>query len=96
MESKPEDKEQTLLSHLVELRERLIRSIVSVLIVFFCLALFASDIYELVASPLLSQAGADSLGNMIATEVASPFLVPFKLTIFVAIYICVPYILYQA
>jgi sec-independent protein translocase protein TatC len=95
-EIKGEEKEQTLLSHLVELRERLLHSIVAVLVVFLCLALFASDIYELIASPLLSQAAADSAGNMIATEVTSPFLVPFKLTIFVAIYICVPYILYQA
>ena len=90
------EKEQSLLSHLVELRERLIRSLVSVLVVFLCLALFASDIYELIASPLLSQATVGSGDNMIATGVTSPFLVPFKLTIFVAIYICVPYILYQA
>lgn len=94
-ETNDQDKEQTLLSHLVELRERLIRSLVSVLVVFICLALFASDIYELIASPLLSQVGDDAGGNMIATEVTSPFLAPFKLTIFVAIYICVPYILYQ-
>lgn len=95
-EANGDEKEQTLLSHLVELRERLLRSIIAVLAVFLCLALFASDIYELVASPLLSQAAIDSAGNMIATEVTSPFLVPFKLTIFVSIYICVPFILYQA
>ena len=89
-----DDSGQTLLSHLIELRARLLRSLVSVLVVFLCLALFASDIYGLIASPLLAKSSLD--GGMIATEVASPFLVPFKLTIFVAIYLCMPYILFQA
>lgn len=86
--------EQTLLSHLIELRARLLRSIICVLIIFFGLAFFSNDIYTAVATPLIAQLPDNS--SMIATEVASPFLVPFKLTIFVALFIAMPYILYQA
>jgi sec-independent protein translocase protein TatC len=92
--AKPVDQEQTLLSHLTELRDRLLRSISCVLIIFIALAFFANDLYTLVARPLLAQLPDN--GNMIATEVASPFLVPFKLTFFVSIFIAMPYLLYQA
>lgn len=85
--------EQPLLTHLTELRTRLLHAIACVLIIFLSLAFFSNDIYSLVATPLLAQLPANS--TMIATEVASPFLVPFKLTIFVAIFISMPYILYQ-
>ena len=88
------DQEQTLLSHLTELRDRLLRSIVSVLIIFLCLAFFSNDIYTTIATPLIEQLPEG--GAMIATEVPSPFLVPFKLTLFVAIFIAMPYLLYQA
>lgn len=88
------EKEQTLLSHLTELRDRLLRSICCVLIIFLMLAFFANDIYTAIAAPLIDQLPEG--GTMIATEVASPFLVPFKLTIFVAIFISMPYLLYQA
>ena len=88
------DQEQTLLSHLTELRDRLLRSIVSVLVIFLCLAFFSNDIYTMIATPLIEQLPEG--GAMIATEVASPFLVPFKLTLFVAIFIAMPYLLYQA
>ena len=86
--------EQTLISHLVELRTRLLRGILSVLIVFAGLSFFANDIYHLLATPLLNQLPPNS--TMIATEVASPFLAPFKLTAFTALMVCMPYILYQA
>lgn len=85
--------EQPLLTHLTELRTRLLHAIACVLIIFLSLAFFSNDIYSMVATPLLAQLPANS--TMIATEVASPFLVPFKLTIFVAIFISMPYILYQ-
>lgn len=86
--------EQTLISHLIELRNRLLRSIMSIFIVFIGLSFFANDIYHLLATPLLERLPEDSA--MIATEVASPFLTPFKLAAFVALMICMPYILYQA
>jgi len=91
---KPADQEQTLLSHLTELRDRLLRSIVCILLVFLALSYFANDIYTLIAAPLLEQLPEN--GTMIATEVAAPFLVPFKLTFFVSIFIAMPYLLYQS
>lgn len=91
---KPANQEQTLLSHLTELRTRLLRSICCVLIIFLGLAAFANDIYTAIAAPLIDKLPAGS--TMIATEIASPFLVPFKLTVFVSIFIAMPYLLYQA
>ncbi len=88
------NQEQPLLSHLTELRTRLLRSIICVLIIFLGLAFFSNEIYSAVATPLLAKLPANS--SMIATEVASPFLIPFKLTIFVALFISMPFILYQA
>ncbi len=85
--------EQPLLSHLTELRTRLLHSIICVLIIFLGLAFFSNDIYSAVATPLLAKLPENS--SMIATEVASPFLIPFKLTIFVALFISMPFILYQ-
>lgn len=86
--------EQTLITHLIELRNRLMRAITSIFIVFLGLSFFANNIYHLVATPLLDRLPEDS--TMIATEVASPFITPFKLVAFVALMICMPYILYQA
>lgn len=88
------DQEQTLLTHLTELRDRLLRAICFVLIIFLALSPFTNDIYTAIAEPLLNQLPDN--GRMIATEVASPFLVPFKLTFFVALFISMPYLLYQA
>lgn len=78
---------------MAELRTRLLHAIACVLVIFLCLAFFSNDIYSMIATPLLAKLPANS--TMIATEVASPFLVPFKLTIFVALFISMPYILYQ-
>lgn len=87
------DKPMPLVAHLTELRDKLLRAILAVLIVFICLFPFANDIYAFVSEPLraLLPAGA----TMIATEVASPFFTPFKLTLMAAIFIAVPYLLYQ-
>jgi len=88
------DTEQPFLSHLVELRDRLLRAIVAVVILFLGLAYYANSIYSYLAGPLLKHMPAGS--QMIAIEVASPFLTPFKLTLVVAICLAMPYILYQA
>ena len=85
--------EGSLISHLVELRSRLLRSILSVLIIFVCLIPFAENIFTLVATPLMNQLPNNA--TMIATQVASPFLTPFKMSLFVAIFLAMPIILYQ-
>ena len=84
---------QPLISHLIELRKRLLNCIIAVFAIFLCLVYFANDIYHLVASPLISQMPAGA--SMIATDVASPFFTPIKLTIIVSVFLAVPVILYQ-
>ena len=84
---------QPLISHLIELRKRLLNCIIAVLVIFLCLVYFANDIYHLVAAPLISQMPAGA--SMIATDVASPFFTPIKLTIIVSVFLAVPVILYQ-
>lgn len=83
----------TLLSHLVELRSRLLKSVAAVLILFLGLAPFANDLYTIVAAPLMRHLGDDA--SMIATQVASPFLTPFKLSLVLAIFASMPVILFQ-
>ncbi len=83
----------TLFDHLLELRTRLLRAVVGVLVVLCCLIYFAQDIYHYVAEPLLATMPQDT--QMIATDVASPLFAPFKLTIVMSIFIAMPYILYQ-
>lgn len=92
-EEETTDQPLPLVAHLTELRDRLLRALLSVLIVFICLFPFANDIYAFVSEPLraLLPEGA----TMIATEVASPFLTPFKLTLVAAIFIAIPYVLFQ-
>jgi sec-independent protein translocase protein TatC len=85
--------EDTFISHLIELRDRLLRAIVSVLVVFFALFYWASDIYTVFAAPLLAALPAG--GKMIATDVVGVFLVPMKVTLLVAFLLCLPYVLYQ-
>lgn len=84
---------QPLITHLIELRKRILNALIAVFVVFVALAYFSNDIYQLVSSPLVSKLPQGS--NMIATDVASPFLAPIKLTIMVSIFISAPYILYQ-
>ncbi|CAM5197644.1 twin-arginine translocase subunit TatC [Alishewanella longhuensis] len=91
MKTKPDP--DSLLGHLLELRNRLLRCIVAVLLVFIALAYFARDIYALLAQPLLAVLPEGT--SMIATDVAAPFFAPFKLTFIVAICLAIPYILLQ-
>jgi sec-independent protein translocase protein TatC len=91
--SAPEAPQETFISHLVELRSRLLRSIVAVVIVLLCLFPWAKEIYALLAAPLLR---ALPLGStMIATDVTGTFLVPLKVTLMAAFLIALPYVLYQ-
>ncbi len=87
------DTEKPLVSHLTELRDRLLRSVVCVFVVFLCLFYFSNDIYAFVAKPL-QQLLPDN-ATMIATEVASPFFAPFKLTMVVSILLSIPFLLFQ-
>ncbi|WP_314141924.1 Sec-independent protein translocase subunit TatC [Buttiauxella noackiae] len=84
---------QPLISHLIELRKRLLNSIIAVLVIFLALVYFANDIYQIVSAPLISQMPIGS--TMIATDVASPFFAPIKLTIYVSVFLSAPVILYQ-
>ena len=86
-------KSTPLVQHLIELRNRLLYSLAAVAIVFLALFSFANEIYTFVATPL--QVFLPENSSMIATEVAAPFLTPFKLTFFVAFVLSVPFILYQ-
>ncbi|MGI2029922.1 twin-arginine translocase subunit TatC [Endozoicomonas acroporae] len=92
--SKGQDKEQPLVHHLLELRGRILKSLVAVLVVFAGLFYFANDIYVYISEPL--RASLPEGSTMIATEVASPFLAPFKLTIVLSLFIAIPFILHQA
>ncbi len=92
-ETPPGGGEQPLLAHLIELRSRLIRALLGVLLAFLPLAFFARLIYHLLAEPLLKLLPAG--GSMIATEVAAPFLVPFKLAAVTAFVVALPWVLYQ-
>lgn len=92
-ENESTDQPLPLVAHLTELRDRLLRALLAILIIFIGLFPFANEIYTFVSEPLraLLPEGA----TMIATEVASPFLTPFKLTLFAAIFLAMPYVLYQ-
>lgn len=83
--------EMGLLSHLIELRDRLLRMLLAVGILFLCLFPFADKIWTALALPLLKH-GA---GDMIAIDVASPFLIPFKVCLMLAVVLAAPYLLYQ-
>lgn len=83
----------SLMGHLIELRNRLLKAIGSVVVIFLCLAYWANDIYHLLAMPLLGTLPQGT--TMIATGVASTFFVPFKLTFIVSFLLAVPFILFQ-
>ena len=84
---------QPLVEHLIELRSRILRSLGAVVLIFLPLFFFANEIYVLLSEPL--RVYLPEGATMIATEVASPFLTPFKLTLVLAIFIAIPYILHQ-
>ena len=81
------DDTQPLITHLIELRKRLINSILAILVIFLALVYFANDIYQLVSAPLIRQMPVGA--TMIATDVASPFFTPIKLTFMVSIILSV-------
>jgi sec-independent protein translocase protein TatC len=85
--------QDTFISHLVELRDRLLRAILAVIAVFLCLFYWAKDLYALLAQPLLAALPAG--GQMIATDVVGVFLVPVKVAFLVAFIVALPYVLYQ-
>ena len=89
-----EQAQDTFLSHLIELRNRLMWSMIAVGIVFLCLVPWSKDIYHVISQPMLAQLPKG--GRMIATEITSPFFIPFKVTFLTAVLITLPFLLYQA
>lgn len=85
--------QETFISHLIELRTRLIRALLAVVVIFVCLFPWAKDLYSLLANPLL--AALPQGGQMIATDVVGVFVVPMKVAFLVAFLIALPYVLYQ-
>lgn len=86
--------EQPFIAHLIELRDRLIRSLIVVGVIFAAMSFKANDIYAYVAGPLTRTLPKGA--QMIATGVASPFLAPMKLSLLAAVFVSVPFLLYQA
>ena len=93
LDETPGGHEDSFMSHLIELRDRLIRALLAILIVFVCLFPWAKELYNLLAQPLL--ASLPQGGQMIATVVVGVFLVPMKVALMVAFLIALPYVLYQ-
>ena len=92
-DKKEELAEGTLMSHLLELRDRLMKGLLALLITFIPCAIFANDLYTIVAQPLLEKLPKGTA--LIATNVVSPFMTPFKLAFYVAIFVSIPVLLYQ-
>ena len=89
-----DDSERPLIAHLLELRTRLLRGVVGLVLVLLCLLPFANKLYALLAQPLLDKLPKG--GQLIATQVASPFFAPMKLAFFVALVVAMPWLLDQA
>ena len=85
--------EMTFVQHLIELRDKLLRSVIAILIVFIGLFPFANEVYEFIAAPILNVLPQES--NIIAIGVISPFLTPLKMALIFAVYVAMPYLLYQ-
>lgn len=99
MSAKPGEPEEqlaegTLMSHLLELRSRLMKAVLAVLVVLLCLLPFMNRVFEYVSKPLREALPEGS--EMIVTDVAAPFLTPFKTVFFVALFIAMPVVLFQA
>ena len=86
--------QESFLSHLFELRDRLIKAVGALLLVFLCLVYWAPDIFHLFSKPLLD--ALPSGGKMIVTDVTGSFFVPMKVTMMMALMISLPWVLYQA
>jgi len=89
----PAPNQQAFVTHLIELRDRLLRILVAVLVVFLCLMPFANDLYLVLSKPLMSALPEGT--TMIATEVAAPFLTPFKFALVFAVFLTIPIFLHQ-
>ena len=85
--------EGSLISHLLELRDRLLRAVIAVGIVFLPLAFFSNQLFTLVAQPLINKLPADT--SIIATSLISPFMAPLKLALMTSLFLAMPYVLYQ-
>ncbi|MGD9598781.1 MAG: twin-arginine translocase subunit TatC [Steroidobacteraceae bacterium] len=85
--------EGTLVSHLLELRDRLLRAFVAVIVVFIPCAIYSDELFTFLAQPLIEKLPKGA--TLIATSVISPFMTPFKLAFFVALFIAMPFVLYQ-
>jgi len=90
----PPPVEQPFVAHLVELRDRLLRAVLVIIVLFLALISFSNDLYIFLAEPLIASLPQGS--SMIATGVIAPFLTPFKLTLVVSIFAAIPFLLYQA
>src|SRR5262245_50922031 len=98
MSGKPDEPEEqlaegTLMSHLLELRSRIMKALLAVIAVFLVLAYWKNDVFELVSKPLRDALPEGS--EMIVTDVAAPFLTPMKTAFFVALFIAMPVVLFQ-
>ncbi|MDT8439056.1 MAG: twin-arginine translocase subunit TatC [Wenzhouxiangellaceae bacterium] len=89
----PADPELTLIDHLLELRTRLVRSVVAIAVIMIALMPFARRLYSIVSEPLVAQLPAGA--SMIAIDVVSPVFAPFKLVMILAILLAMPYVIYQ-
>lgn len=85
--------EGTLISHLIELRQRLLKSVLAIGVAFVPCAIYANELFTLVATPLIEKMPHGA--QMIATSLTAPFMAPFKLALFVALFAAMPYVLYQ-
>jgi sec-independent protein translocase protein TatC len=85
--------EQSFLSHLIELRQRLVRSAIAIVIVFLALSPFMKEIFDVLSEPMMAALPTGS--KLLATGVITPFMVPLKVTLFSAFIIALPYVLWQ-
>ena len=92
-ENPEQSEEQGFIGHLIELRDRLLRMVLAVIILFIALFSFSEQIFSYFAQPLLALMPEGT--SMIATGVTSPFLVPFKLVLMLSVLLALPYLLYQ-
>jgi sec-independent protein translocase protein TatC len=86
--------EGSLISHLIELRDRLLRALIAVFVVFIPCALYSDELFTLVATPLIEKMPQGT--SMIATSIVAPFMAPLKLALLAALFLAMPYVLYQA
>ena len=92
--AQPQPEEQGFLSHLIELRLRLVRAAAAILIVFAALSPFMRQIFDVLSKPMMAALPQGT--KLLATGVIAPFMVPLKITLFVALLVALPYVLYQA